>query len=236
MEYDNPAARLLSILQAGREIDDKIQCRVAWDKLLRADGSNSILMSRLGKAMELPQDITQAIMDYCPSKIESTRYWFGQIDAAFGNQILNGHWSSFKGHIDDHTLNYLGLTAELLQSRANTKPIADEAITGLRGKFNEIYTEVLTANISIEIKGHLLRHLRQIIESIDEYFISGALPMLDASSALLGHAFVDKQYRSFLCDEELGTRIFESLTTMANIVTVSVGLPQLAQLLTLLPA
>jgi hypothetical protein len=37
----------------------------------------------------------------------------------------------------------------------------------------------------------------------------------------------NKEYRNFLKDEELGKRLLDNLSAMANLMTVATGLPQL---------
>lgn len=53
MNYDNPAARLLSILERGKTKTPATNCRAVWEDLLEAKGDLPLLMARLGKVMEL---------------------------------------------------------------------------------------------------------------------------------------------------------------------------------------
>lgn len=63
---DNPAARLLAILELGIQQDQNIKCRDIWRKLLNVEGGDdALLMSRLGKVMELPQQAIQIIKKTC---------------------------------------------------------------------------------------------------------------------------------------------------------------------------
>lgn len=236
MNYDNPAARLLLILEAGKAIETTKNCRVTWDVLLKTDNNQPLLMSRLGKLMDLPHQIKQAIASDFPAHLKNTSHWEARVQKAFLSQNLNGDWGSFISVIDDHTISYLGLTAEILQTKANTKIIADEQLEDTKIKIQELYSEVSGKDLPSEIKIYLLRYLSKIIISIDEYHLSGAIPILESSETLLGHAFIDEKYRNFLRDEELGGRIFECLTAMANVVTIAVGLPQLSSAIKLLSA
>lgn len=236
MEYDNPAARLLSILEAGKNLPGSGACRKTWHHLLQTDGSHSLLMSRLGKLFELPRQIEQDLQDNFPDHVKHARHWSSQVETAFMSQNLLGDWGSFIGHIDAHTISYLSLTAELLQTRANTKTIADDSIHEIRERLSAIYDEVLAAEIPDEVRVYLVRYIRSILNSIDEYFLTGALPVLAATGTLLGHTFLDERYRSVLANTALGTKLYECLTAMANVVTVAVGIPQLSTALALLPA
>ena len=50
----------------------------------------------------------------------------------------------------------------------------------------------------------------------------------------MGHALVNKEFRSFLKDDELGLKLFESMTAAANVVTVALGIPAITQAIQLL--
>ena len=131
-------------------------------------------------------------------------------------------------------LTYLKMASSLLQAKANTKLIAETDLVSIRERLDAILVEVLSSGQPEEVRRYLARNLRKIIGSIDEYILTGALPLLDAVETALGHAAVDKQYKSFLIDTELGQRLLDTLGSMANVVTVAVGLPQLTQAIALL--
>jgi len=54
MNYDNPAERLLSLLERGKAKAPATNCRTVWEELLEVNGDSPLLMARLGKVMELP--------------------------------------------------------------------------------------------------------------------------------------------------------------------------------------
>ena len=88
---------------------------------------------------------------------------------------------------------------------------------------------VLSSEITPDLKKYVIHHLRKILTAIEEYKISGALPILDAVESTIGHAYLDTSYRNFLTSSEVGAKILETLAATANVVTVAVGIPQLAQ-------
>ncbi len=60
LKIDNPAQRLLDILETGKTLPDAQNCRKAWIELLHAEENNEQhLLSRLAKVMELPGRILQ---------------------------------------------------------------------------------------------------------------------------------------------------------------------------------
>lgn len=234
MNYDNPAARLLSLLERGKTKSPTANCQGVWEELLEANGDPSLLMSRLGKAMELPRLTIAALKEEFPEEGNTWSHWEARVNTAFMVQNQHSTWNSFIDQIDSHTLTYLKMASTMLQAKANTKLIADADLATVREQLDAILVEVLSAELPEEVKRYLARNLQKIIAAIDEYKLTGALPLLDAVETTFGHAAVDDQYRSFLTDTELGKRLLDTLGAMANVVTVAVGLPQLPQAFALL--
>ena len=235
MNQDNPAGRLLNILKAGKQVNTDANCRETWRKLLLANGDAEIL-SRLGLLMELSNEAAVKIREDFPNESGAVNHWSSQLTGAFFSQNIQSTWQSFISNIDQHSLNYLASHSTLLALTSTTKPVADEDIMKIKDKLVEISDEILESEINIEIKKYLIRYLRKIITSIDEYFLTGALPILEAVETTIGHAHVDKEYKNFLLDTDLGKQLLDTLAATANVVTVAVGLPQLTTAITLLIA
>ncbi len=109
---DNPAARLLVILESGKEHSAQTNCRNTWKNILGLEAEHdSVLMSRLGKVMELPDQIISTLKKDFPNQLSTYSHWSGQVNKAFFQQNLNGSWQEFIKHIDDHTLMYLRLNS-----------------------------------------------------------------------------------------------------------------------------
>jgi hypothetical protein len=235
LNYDNPAGRLLIILREGKKLPLSHTCYQAWFQLLKTD-NHADMFYRLGILMQLSRETTSLVLEEFPDEGEAVGYWSGQLKNAFINQALNGQWQSFIQHIDDHSLNYLASESKLLNYKSNTKSVIDNDIQTIRDKLLVVYDEVLSNDIELEIKKYLIRYLRKILTGIDDYFLTGALPILEAVETAVGHANVDKEYKSFLLDTEFGNKILDTLAATANVVTVAVGLPQLTATIALLSA
>ena len=234
MNYDNPAARLLALLLVGKSKATNAQCRVVWEEILDAQGNQPLLMARLGKVMELPALIIEAVQQAYPEEGNTWSHWESQVNAVFMVQNLHAGWASFIDNIDDHSITYLRMTANLLASKSNTKLMAAESLSTIRGELQRIHDELLDSDEPDEIKKYLSRNIRRMIVSIDEYRLTGALPLLDAIDTTVGHALLETNYKTFLTDSELGKRLLDTLSSMANLVTVAVGIPQLTATIALL--
>lgn len=230
MHTDNPAGRLLYILKEGKKLSQQSTGKNAWANLLDVDEKNlSLLMSRLGKVMELPDQIIQQVKEHYPNQGETHKHWSAKVNTAFTTQNLNGSWTEFTKHIDSHTIDYLSMSVDLLDMKTNTKIISDEQLSKTHESINNILFEILESDINEDFKKYIVHYLRKILTSIEEYKISGAVPIIESIESTLGHAFIDQNYRSSLQESELGQKIVTILSTAAAVMTVAVGLPQLPE-------
>lgn len=230
MQFDNPAARLLKILKEGRPINSNQSCRDVWHGLLQVNKSDSaLLMSRLGKLMELPQIIIREIQDNYPNQVSTHEHWSQKVNTAFMQQNLNGKWSEFMQHIDSHTLNYLSMSADLLDMKAETQVIPEDKLSEIKSKVNELLAEALESEIDPDFKRYIVRYLYKITVAIDEYHISGVQPISESIESAFGHAVLDESYKENLSNTEFGSKVVTVLGFLASAVTVAVGLPQLPE-------
>lgn len=227
MNYDNPAARLLALLEEGKKKPKETSCRVVWEELLATRKNPPLLMSRLGKAMELPSLIIEAVKEQFPNQGNTWHHWESQVNTGFMVQNLQSDWASFINHIDNHSITYLRMTADLLASKSTTKLIADESLVEIKTKLTEILEEILKSNQPDEVKKYLARNIRRMITAIEEYHLTGAILLLDSIDTTVGHMAIDQGYKNFLVNTDLGKRLLEVLSSMANVVTVAVGIPQI---------
>lgn len=160
MNYDNPAARLLALLQAGKVYPVNQNCRAVWERLLEAPGNPSLLMARLGKVMELPAQIVEAIQQAYPDEANTWAHWEAQVNAAFMVQNLHAEWKSFINNIDDHSLTYLRMTSNMLASKSTTKLIASDDLKSIRSELDSILLELLSSAQPEELKKYLARNIR----------------------------------------------------------------------------
>jgi hypothetical protein len=186
--------------------------------------------------MGLSQQAVNGLEELFPDHKSTWAHWESTVNAAFMVQNMHGHWETFNKNIDDHTINYLRLSSELLQARTNTKRVVDDELKEVRSRLDAVLQEVLASEQPDEVKAYLVRNLRKIITALDEYKLTGALAVLDAVEIATGHAALDTRYKNFLFDTELGKRMLDTLSATANVVAVGVGLPQLQQTIALLTA
>lgn len=179
--------------------------------------------------MELPDQIINQIQSHYPKQSDSHKHWSAKVNAAFSQQNLNGQWSEFIKHIDSHTIDYLNMSVDLLDVKEDTKVLSNNQLSDMHDKINNILNEIIELDLDENFKKYIVRYLRKILISIEEYKISGATPILESIECMLGHAFVDENYKKALAETDIGSKLFTVLGAVASAITIAVGLPQLPE-------
>lgn len=230
MLYDNPAASLQAILERGVQEQPDQACHSVWAKILGLQpGDPGRLYAKLGPVMDLPRQTLVFVQASFPNQVKNTELWVGQVETAFLNQHLAGQWATFIGHISPHCIAHLSLTAELIQTRLGAKLLLDEDLARTLESLSSLISDVDSSALDQALKTYLARELSELQHLIRNYKLTGAVPVLRQTEALLGHSLLDPSYSSFLTSHALGARLLENLSAMANLLTVAVSLPQLTQ-------
>ena len=232
MKYDNPAARLLAILERGKEFKPDRNCRECWEELLEAKGDSAMLMARLGLLMALPQCVVSALIHAYPTQGNTWAHWEGQVSAAFMAQNMHADWKSFAANIDNHSYTYLRLAADLLNAKDQAQLLERDQVAEVRLRVQEALDAVIGTDIPRALKAQVVRCMKRVLDAMDEYHITGGVGVLEAAEAALGHASVDSEYKSFLQNTEIGQKALDAIAAAANLLTISVGIPQLTVVLT----
>ncbi|MGP9492044.1 hypothetical protein [Psychrobacter sp. AOP7-B1-24] len=229
MPSDNSAYRLYKILENAKNIKSETTNMNAWGQLLQANNDKASLLSRMGKMLELPKEISDSLANVGSADPETTAHISSQLFTAFTNQRFDLRWDTFRNKIDNHLLSYLKLASSLLESQSQTSIIDEEKLENLREKILSLIDEFKqSTNVDKRLKAYIVNQLHKIIILIDDYFITGAQPILHQVEATVGHAFIDPEYKEFLKEEDLGRKLLEYLHVVASVTTVAVGLPEIS--------
>ncbi|MDN8011618.1 hypothetical protein QZN06_23845 [Burkholderia multivorans] len=224
---DNAAARLFDLLAEGKRIPATTVCRQAWHNILRTGEDEALLMTRLGQVMSLAPAAREAMLRHYPNQPTMWNHWFAQVTSAFVQQQLAGQWASFIHVIDHHSMTYLEMNADMLGTREPIRQIEQATTSDLQEKLATLKSDLLASDLQESAKIAVLRHVERLIRALDEYAITGAVPILDAVDSAVGHVMRDSQYRSALQSTSVGEQFINILSVVANVVTVAQGLPQL---------
>lgn len=234
MATDNAASRLLELLRRAKTIDPNTASVHAWEQLLQARKNPSLLLSRLGKMIALPEKISTTLSNSVDTAPGVVNHISSQFFAAFSSHKFGEKWEVFIARIDDHMMNYLALASSLLETQIKTKQLEESELEELRQSFVELLEKVRPSDLPPRLKSYVVLQLHDLVSALDDYFITGAEPILEHIEATIGHAYIDPEYKGFLRDHELGKSLLDCLGAAANLVTVAVGIPQLTKLIQLL--
>lgn len=231
LKIDNPAQRLLEILESGKRSNNQENCRDVWRRILVVTGSDEqTLITRLAKVMQLPARISQVMNDHFPAPRWKSTHWQQQIDKAFYSQELNGIWQKFNSHIDAQTLSELGLLSMTFETRGAHSSFNSDHVETLLLRIRELHEEIRNSELSVSMKSILLRQLYKIQEALESYSISGIEPVMDAVQSTLGLAVIDAEYREEIskgAESKFGEKMSDLLSDVANMITIAGALPAL---------
>ncbi|SOE98051.1 hypothetical protein SAMN05446635_6009 [Burkholderia sp. OK233] len=226
---DNPAKRLLAILHECKAIPPNETCRKAWQTVLKTEEEGQLL-SRIAKVLDLSTDVTEVIKEIFPRHLNAIQNLRIQLHAGITQQNLNGQWSAFLQNIPDPSIVALEFASSLLDEREELKETAADTLAEQRDALFSLRSEIVAADdIPGQVKLTILRYIQRLIDSIDEYFITGVFPVLDAANTAVGNIAFDKAYNAALEHTEPGRKFAASLSNVANSVTIATGILQLAE-------
>ncbi|MBN3805051.1 hypothetical protein GXB81_18635 [Paraburkholderia sp. Ac-20336] len=236
---DNPAHRLHEILKQCKETAAGENCRSVWRRILRTEDEGELL-ARIAKLLYLSREVVDIVNDSFSKHLQSIQTLHLQLKTGITQQNLNGQWASFISHVHDHSIVSLGFTASLLEEREKLQAVDISSLSDQRDKLVELRKEIVSSNeLPDDVKLTIVRYLGRLIECLDEYFITGIFPVLDATNTAIGNVAFDEAYGRVLQDTALGQKVASALANVANSVTIATGMLQLAEpvahLLKLLP-
>lgn len=229
MEFDNPAQRLLDILVEGKELNPKLNCRAAWKTLLKAESeSEAALLARLGKVMELPEQTMNLLGSVGENDDDAHQHWVQQVSTAFSKQDFGGYWETFSNHIDMHCLSYLKISARLLKAHSTVAELPESTLETVRSEVQSLIEMVLASNLPSNLKQYLVRSFQRVLVAVQEYSITGAVPVIEALEVTFGHSVADLAFREAVKESDVGDQIWEVLFKISATVSLATGLPALA--------
>jgi hypothetical protein len=226
MNYDNPAASLFNIIEAGAKLDKGMACYQAWQQLLGlTDNDSIILINRLGKVMALPNECAQLIQLHHPALISTIATWKPPLEQAFFNQVLGGRWETFVQYIQPYVISQLAELAHAKSGRLAADSTAiEKAIAGL----DELLKDIESSDLSSEIKIYLTRELNTLRMNLSEHRITGSSPAIRQAESIVGHAHRDKAFWTFLTSHTVGQRVLDNLNVVVGVLNIYVATAQIS--------
>ena len=158
MKLDNPAARLLNVLEEGKKMPDNANCRGVWEKLLGVtQGDRALLIGRMGKLMALATDIVEQLNKIDDIDVKHYLHWAKPLDKAFSNNDLNGTWGTFIQLIDDHVINYLSITSNFLSLSMPEQILSDSNLDDILNNARALIDNVKDSDLPKGVKEYMIK-------------------------------------------------------------------------------
>lgn len=228
MENFNSAKRLLNILQDCKNLEaSPLSAKEAWKKVFNIQDENDVLLfSRIGKLMQLEQDVLNDIQEYYPHLVENQKQWTSQLNTAFSRLNFQEKFNKFTSLIDVHIINYLSMASDLLATKEYIKIEINE-LEKFKNEIIALIEEVFSSEINIKVKHFIIKNLNELLSAIEEFNITGVEPIFEKIESFVGHALYDKNYKEVMSKQPVGQKIWGILNAFAVMFTLANEIPKL---------
>ncbi|HCH01038.1 MAG TPA: hypothetical protein DEV85_03980 [Vibrio sp.] len=229
MKLDNPAARLLAILEEGLEYKPDSVCRDVWCEILNVEkGDNATLMGRIGKVMSLSTDIIESLNNIGGIKTERYLHWVNPIETAFIQNNLNGQWNGFRGQINAHVINYLSMTSDLLSHKCPQPILEDSSLESILANARALIDEVRQSDLPSSIKDFMVKQLHKVCLAVEEHSIRGSESVSNAVESAFGYGVLNTEAVELAKTNPVAKKFWQNMANIALVVSISTGVQQLA--------
>lgn len=136
------------------------------------------------------------------------------------------NFNSFVDYIDDTTIDHLTSAVDLLESK-QPATLSFEDIADYTKQITDLISDILDSPLEDKVKEYMVRSLRKIVIALEEYRLTGSIPVTNSIEQMLGHGFFDKDYANALTGTKEGSRLMNILGGLADAVTVATPFVQL---------
>lgn len=220
MQNGNPAVRLLDVMTEALKVPPSVITRNAWSKILKTGNNQPLMYDRLAKLMQLSEETSLLMKELFPRQNRATDSWKNTFDRAFSDITMTSQFISFQNLINETAIDHLTSAVDLLDSK-NKSELSAEDINIFIDTLNNLISEAMNSDFESKVKECIVRSLRKIVISLEEYRLTGSILVVDSIEQMVGHGSFDKEYSAALKDTDLGKKILGALGDLANAVTVA---------------
>lgn len=109
------------------------------------------------------------------------------------------------------------------------RKIDESELIEINNSIKSIYQDILISeNIEDNVKSSILKYLLRLIESIDQYAITGSEAIIEVLENTVGHMYFNHEYKEFMSNTETGKNLLSKMGEIAKKVTCFTGILELA--------
>lgn len=182
---DNPAKRLLQILEKAQKVDENKSMGDAFAEIFDNDpNQRSEILRNLGELQKLPLSIRSEVQSI---KKDHSIYLdkINRIEKALSKINFGAKWRNFQQGIDEATITQLTFCSELLSNNSNFKPLEEEDLNKLKKKVESFKNKLSGFDIDTDLNHLIFEKLNDIERAIFNYQLTGsALIQKEVESAI----------------------------------------------------
>ena len=236
-ETNNPAGRLLNIINAGKKAPGDKQAAEIWAELLTVPISdNSLLLRRVGYVMALPSQIREQFEEL--NNLDKKIYlkWLPSVEASFSILNFQMPWKQFIERFDGSVIYGMEICSDLLSRERPEKVAEEDLLSELKNAVDELISKSNSEEIEIDLRKILYGHLLRIKLAIEEYQIRGIVPLEEEFHTVLGEVVLNPDIYKESKRSGFGRKFWDTMGKLALVVTVTVGAIQIGhETISLLP-
>ena len=218
---DNPAGRLLSILERAVSLDQEWKqksARESWAQVLEINPNDAPSVLRgIANVVNLPADITDAVKKLKGLDPKNLIGWIPKFLEPWSQMNLDVQFGGFMKTVDETMLSLLRICDDLLRNQA-PEPIApEEQLKQIHIDVVSLATEIAAADIEENLKEYLLHFLTIIEVAISDYRVKGFKSLKAGLEQCVGALRVNRGHRNDL-ETSIGKRVLSVLTVYALLV------------------
>ncbi|AUF96715.1 hypothetical protein CXQ80_13155 [Pseudomonas sp. 02C 26] len=224
MITDNPAARTLRVLKEIDEMHGTNDAKKAWGQALGVDSTDEgTLLIRLGQFIAMPAEAVELMNQKFPALKSQATTWHHKLMSALTRQSLSSQISTFTTNYSGSANNFLEVMDQMLA--LSSPPQLDQSvIADFQNTLEDLINDVKSRDLELKVKEYLVKSLRRIVSSLDDYYFSGVVPVMESIEIVAGHMFTDSQFKESL-PSDLGNKLFSVLGAVADGISIATGAP-----------
>lgn len=197
---DNPAGRLVAILEHARKQSGNKKSRDVWGEVFGVepkDTANLLYMyAQLIQLIRTAKDAVEQVDD-----VDHSIYLkpFSKLERVFAKANLEGGWQGTRNEIDDATVVALQFCADMLSRERGEGEIDEELLTELSEGVSELLEMVMASDLPDSLRIVLVENLEAVRRAILEYRLRGAEGLRRALETAIGslirHSEEMKKYK-----------------------------------------
>lgn len=226
-QSNNPAQRLLTILDAARKYPDG-KAEDAWSVLLSVEqGDKPQLLRRLGLLLDLPYQIKEQIMNINDIQHDVYLKWMPAVQTSFSSINLGRNFNEFRNPLSDHTIYGLEVCSELLSRHSAEKILNPADLQKLGSEVTGLLDLLHDADLAPDLKLFIVTRLDEIHQAILDYEFAGPKPLRRVVESVVGSVLFEKEKYGRFARTEHHKAFWTIIGRAALIVTIVSGTLQI---------